>query len=151
VILVDSGPLVAWVDAADPEHARCVEALKEVRDPMGTVWPAVAGALLALREVPRGQEAVLEILGRSAVRLVPIDKEDVPRMQELMARYQARRMDLAHAALVRVAERDGWTHVFTLDRPAFEAYRIGGSRKRFRIIPEAPPARRRRPSRRGRR
>ena len=43
-------------------------------------------------------------------------------------------MELADAALVRVAERDGITTVFTVDRRDFEVYRIHG-RKRFRLIP----------------
>jgi uncharacterized protein len=142
VILVDAGPLVAWVNASDPDHARCVEALKGVEEPMGTVWPAVTEALLALRSEPKGQAAVLEILSRRAVRLVPIDAEDVPRLEELLAKYRAQRMGLAHAALVRVAERDGWNRAFTLDRQAFEAYRIGGRRK-FHVVPAAPVVRRR--------
>jgi uncharacterized protein len=150
VILVDGGPFVAWVDASDPHHARCVEALKQVREPMGTVWPAVSEALYALREAPEGQDAVLDILKRSVVRLVPLGQEDVPRMQELMARYRDQPMGLADAALVRVAERDGWVRVFTLERRAFEAYRIG-KRKRFQIIPEAPPSRRRKARRVARR
>jgi predicted nucleic acid-binding protein len=144
VILVDAGPLVAWVDASDPHHKRCVEALKALEEPMGTVLPAVAEALVALRDEPEGPHAVLEILRRGVVRLVPLGPEDIPRIQELMSRYRDRRMDLADAALVRVAERDGWVRVLTLDRRAFEAYRIGG-RRRFRIVPGAPAARRRVP------
>ncbi len=61
--------------------------------------------------------------------------------QELMAKYSDLPMDLADAALVRVAERDGLDRVFTLDRRDFEVYRIGG-RRGFRIIPDAPSRRR---------
>jgi hypothetical protein len=53
-----------------------------------------------------------------------------------MAKYRDRPMDLADAALVRVAERDGLERVFTVDRRDFEAYRIG-RRKTFRVVPEA--------------
>ncbi len=43
-------------------------------------------------------------------------------------------MDLADAALVRVAERDECTQIFTLDRRHFSIYRPG-RRRRFAIVP----------------
>ena len=51
-----------------------------------------------------------------------------------MAKYWDRPMDLADAALVRVAERERIETVFTVDRSDFEVYRLLG-RKRFKIIP----------------
>lgn len=140
MILVDAGPLVALVDASDGHHARCVGALREVAEPLGTVWPAVTEALYLLLDVPEGQLAVLEMLRRGAVRLLPLGHEDAARLQELMAKYRDRPMDLADAAIVWVAERDGLDRVFTVDRRDYEVYRIG-RRKRFRIIPDGPPCR----------
>jgi predicted nucleic acid-binding protein len=141
MILVDAGPLVALVDGSDEQHARCVGALRELTQPMGTVWPAVTEALGRLRDVPQGQGAVLEMLRRGAVRLVPLGQEDVSRLQEIMARYRHRAMSLADAALVHVAERDGLDRVFTVDRRSFEAYRIG-RRKTFRVVPKGQGRRR---------
>ena len=135
MILVDAGPMVAWVDASDQHHGPCAAALRELREPMGTVWPAVTEALDRLVDVPPGQDAVLEMLRRGVVRLLPLGEEDLPRIQELMAKYRDRRMGLADAALVRVAERDALDRVFTVDRRDFEAYRIG-RRKPFRVLPE---------------
>lgn len=143
MILVDAGPLVALVDASDEHHARCVEVLKDLEEPMGTVWPAVTEALDRLRDVPKGREAVLELLKRGTVRLVPLEQDDVSRMKDLMTKYRDQPMDLADAALVRVAERDGLDRVFTVDRTDFEVYRIG-KRKSVRIVPEGPASRRRR-------
>lgn len=140
MILVDAGPLVALVDASDEHHGRCAAALREVAEPLGTVWPAVTEALDRLLDVPEGQDAVLEMLRRGVVRLLPLGHEDVPRIQELMARYRDQPMDLADAALVRLAEREGLDRVFTVDRRDFAVYRIA-KRKAFRIIPEAPPRR----------
>ena len=150
MILVDAGPMVAWVDASDQHHGACVSALRELREPMGTVWPAVTEALNLLRDLPRGQDAVLEMLGRGVVRLLPLGEEDISRIQELMAKHRDRPMDLTDAALVRVAERDGLERVFTLDRRDFEAYRIG-RRKAFRIVPEGRARGRGVGARRGRR
>jgi hypothetical protein len=150
VILVDAGALIALVDASDEHHARCVSALKDVAEPMGTVWPAVTEALYLLLDLPQGQQTVLEMLRRGVVHLLPLGGEDVARLQQLMAKYSDLPMDLADAALVRVAERDGLDRVFTLDRRDFEVYRIGG-RKGFQIIPDAPVRRQAVPALRRRR
>lgn len=44
-------------------------------------------------------------------------------MRALMKKYRDLPMDLADAALVRVAEREGIRRVFTLDRRDFSVYR----------------------------
>ncbi|MGH9316287.1 MAG: hypothetical protein ACRD1P_04175, partial [Thermoanaerobaculia bacterium] len=59
---------------------------------------------------------------------------DVPRMRELMHKYRDLPMDLADAALVRVAERERLSKVFTIDRRDFQLYRPKGIR-RFTILP----------------
>jgi len=59
----------------------------------------------------------------------------VPRLRELMTKYQDLPMDLADAALVHVAERDGHRRIFTLDEHDFAIYRITG-RERFTLLPE---------------
>jgi predicted nucleic acid-binding protein len=55
-------------------------------------------------------------------------------MRELMEKYRDLPMDFADAALVRVAERDSLTRVFTLDRKHVSIYRPGRGR-RFSIVP----------------
>ena len=67
MIPVDAGPLVAVVDADDRHHARCVETLKTLREPLGTVWPPLVEALHLLGDLPRAQDALWEMLTRGAV------------------------------------------------------------------------------------
>jgi predicted nucleic acid-binding protein len=52
----------------------------------------------------------------------------------LNEKYRDLPMDLADAGLVRVAERESLTEIFTLDRKHFSAYR-SGRRQRFSIVP----------------
>jgi predicted nucleic acid-binding protein len=134
VILVAGGPLVAILDSSHPHHRRCVSAWRELREPLGTVWPAIGQAVDLLRDVPRGPDGVWEILERRAVRLLPLGEDDASRMRELMAKYRRRRMGANHAALVSVAEREGLDTIFTFDDADFRAYRLG-DRRRFRLIP----------------
>jgi hypothetical protein len=63
-----------------------------------------------------------------------LDQDDVPRMVELMGKYRDLPMDLADAALVRVAERERIRQVFTFDRRDFRLYRPRGL-GRLAVIP----------------
>ena len=85
-------------------------------------------------DVRGGPAAIWQLIERGAVRLLPLDEEDVPRIRELMEKYADLPMDLADAALVRVAERDGLRTVFTIDRRDFTVYRLKGGR-RLAILP----------------
>jgi hypothetical protein len=64
------------------------------------------------------------MLERGAVLLLPFDANDIPRTRELMRKYANRPMDLADAALIRVAEREGIRKIFTVDRRDFSVYRL---------------------------
>jgi hypothetical protein len=101
---------------------------------MGTVWPALTEAMYLLSDQPRAQDAVWEMVARGAVRLLTLDVGDIPRMRELMRKYADRPMDLADAALIRVAERESVRTIFTVDRKDFGVYRIHGRVKPF-VIP----------------
>ena len=112
-----------------------VTALRTLRDPLVTVWPAFTEALYLLGTSWRGQKALWSRVETGALTLAPLDEGDAPRMRELMEKYRDLPMDLADAALVRVAEREDLTRVFTLDRRHFSVYRPG-RRRRFSILPE---------------
>lgn len=134
MILIDAGPLVALVDADDQHHAKCVAALKELREPLATIWPPLVEAMYLLSDLPSAQNALWEMLKRCAVLLLPLDSNDIPRIRELMQKYANRPMDLADAALLRVAEREGLRKIFTMDRRDFSVYRLH-NRTRPILIP----------------
>ena len=109
-------------------------ALKTIRDPLVTVWPAVTEAMYLLGFSWERQRALWEILETEILRLLPLDRGDAPRMRALMDQYKDLPMDLADAALVRVAERDSLHRVFTLDRRHSVVYRPSGGRA-FSFLP----------------
>jgi predicted nucleic acid-binding protein len=133
-VLVDAGPLVALIDAGDRHHAACVAALQAVREPLVTVWPVFTEAVYLLGHSWRGQRALWSRIETDALALAALDATDAPRLRELMEKYRDLPMDLADAALVRVAEREGLTEIFTLDRRHFSIYRPG-RRRRFAMVP----------------
>lgn len=125
-VLVDAGPLVALIDRGDDHHARCVDALQGIKEPLMTVWPAFTEAMYLLGPSWAAQAALWEMVESDAVELRPIERDDLARMTELMRKYRDLPMDLADAALVRVAERDRIRTVFTLDQRDFRLYRPAG-------------------------
>jgi predicted nucleic acid-binding protein len=133
-VLVDAGPLVALVDQGDAHHAACVDALKAIQDPLITVWPAFAEAMYLLGFSWRAQSALWEMVEGEGIALASLGREDAPRMHVLMRKYRDLPMDLADAALVRVAEREKLPRIFTLDRRHFRVYRPTGI-SRFSILP----------------
>jgi len=134
MILVDAGPLIALVDANDQHHAECMAALKNMREPMATVWPPLTEAMYLLADQPRAQESLWEMVERGALQLLALDSGDAPRIRELMHKYANRPMDLADAALLRAAEREGIRKIFTVDRRDFSVYRLHG-RVRPTLLP----------------
>jgi len=134
VILVDAGPLTAIVDAKDQHHAACTAAMQTIQEPMGTVWPALSEVMYLLAGMPRAQGAVWEMVARGTIQILPLGLDDVPRIRALMDQYSNRPMDLADAALIRVAEREGIRQFFTVDRKDFSVYRLHG-RIRPSILP----------------
>ena len=134
MILTDAGPLVALVHAGDRNHDRCVAAARTLQGPMATVWPALTEAMYLLRFSWPAQRALWSMLEERSLTLLRLDEADAPRIGELMRKYRDLPMDLADAALVRVAEREKLRRVFTLDRRDFSLYRplrLG----RFLVVP----------------
>jgi uncharacterized protein len=133
-VLVDAGPLVALIDRADPYHRKCIAAFESLRDPLATVWPAFTEAMYLLRASDRAQGLLWDMFNADGLIFADLGRDDFPRMRELMWKYRDLPMDLADAALVRVAEREGLRRIFTIDRQDFEIYRphrFG----RFEILP----------------
>jgi predicted nucleic acid-binding protein len=134
MILVDTGPLVALIHEDDDQHRVCKETLLTLTESLGTVWPVLTEAMYLLSFSWDAQMALWEMVETGAVEILPLGIDDVPRMKQLMRKYRDLPMDLADAALVRVAERERLRRIFTLDRRDFQIYRpsrIG----RFSLFP----------------
>ncbi len=134
MILVDAGPLVALIHRGDQHHGNCREAFQSLEEPLATVWPVFTEAMYLLGFSWQGQDALWQFVARKVLSFLPLHSADFPRMRALMEQYQDVPMDLADAALVRVAEREGIRRIFTLDRRDFQIYRPEGL-ENFELIP----------------
>lgn len=133
--LTDAGPLIALIDADDPDHARCVETLDRVRLPLVTTWPAFTEAMYLLGRAFdwRAQNALWRLVQRQDLLVAAPSDAANTRAAILMAKYADRPMDLADATLVALAEERDDNRIFTLDTD-FHVYRFKG-RRRFDVIP----------------
>ena len=135
--LIDTGALFAIINPRDEWHGPCMEVLRRVRLPLATTASALTELFHLLPSNPGAVESGWRFLAPNIVNVLPIADDDMPRIRALMAQYHDRPMDFADATLVRLAERESLTTIFTTDHNDFETYRIGG-RRRFRILPERP-------------
>jgi predicted nucleic acid-binding protein len=134
-VLLDTGPLVAILSAQDQHHAVCVDALRHLPGPLFSCWPVITEAAWLLRRDPRAVQQLLNSLGSGFVELLPLASPEATAIAEVMKKYADIRPQLADAALVYLADRDGIDTIFTLDQRDFSVYR--SARKRaFRILPE---------------
>ena len=132
-VLVDASALIALLDRDDAAHARCIDTLKGIRDPLATVWPALTEAMHLLADTPRAPDALCDMVSDGALTLCVMDAPDLARMKQLMQKYRDLPMDFADAALVCAAERERITRIITFDRH-FEIYRLP-RRTKFTVLP----------------
>jgi hypothetical protein len=136
VTLTDAGPLIALIDADEPDHQACLAALDQLRLPLVTTWPAFTEALHLLGRAAgiRGQRALWRLVTTGRLAVADLAPESVERSSQLMEAYADRPMDLADATLVALAEAEGHRRIFTLDDD-FAVYRRHG-RQAFDLLPE---------------
>lgn len=133
LVLVDTGPLVASVNARDQDHARVASYLQESRDlfivPV-TVLPEVCYLLERFAGPRLEAEFLKSLLGGEMVIEQPT-VADLGRSWQLILAYADNPFDFAQdrpigfvdASIVAMAERLNITRILTLDRRHFSAIR----------------------------
>jgi predicted nucleic acid-binding protein len=124
--ILDTGPLVAFIDGTDRFHEWAMETLHQFAAPLATCDAVVAEAWHLLGRAKRGRDALIGLLhsGNLAVTF-SLAVDGLPTLK-LMAKYADQPMSLADACLVRMAELDANSTIVTLDSD-FKVYRRGRS------------------------
>lgn len=133
--LTDAGPLVALIDADEPDHEVCRATLAHLELPLVTTWPAFTEAMYLLSRVGGsiGSGALWALVLSDRLRVADLSRSGMERSAKLMSKYSDLPMDLADATLVAFAEEHSDRRIFTLDRD-FQVYRLHG-RQRFDVVP----------------
>jgi predicted nucleic acid-binding protein len=140
-ILVDTGPLVAFLSRHDRHHAWAVRALGGLRPPLLTCEAVLSESTYLLRGLSEGPDRVLELVTRGLV--VPgfrLDQESTA-VRALMRRYRDVRMDLADACLVRMSELHTDCLLMTVDTEFRDIYRRRGRQAIPTLLPNRSPRR----------
>jgi len=133
-VLADTGPIVAILSRRDQHHKICVEALRDMPGPLFSCWPVITEAAWLLRRDPNAIQQLLNSIDAGLFEMLTLTTADAKPISAIMKKYRDIRIQLADAALIHLAARDGVETVFTLDRRDFLLYRLPRGR-RFRIVP----------------
>lgn len=124
-LILDTGPLLAALDGADPDHARCAGLLTDSTEDL--VVPALVLAELdywcARRLSPDAWLIFLDDVLAGAYTVEPPTPADLARCRTLQARYRDLALGVVDASVVALAERLGESKVATLDQRHFRAVR----------------------------
>jgi predicted nucleic acid-binding protein len=124
-VLLDTGPLVAFLNRRDASHDWASGHWQQLSPPMLTNESVLSEASFLLAEFGGDPDAVFELLEREVVRVSFDLEHHATAVRKLMRKYRATPMSLADACLVRMSELGPDTAVFTLDRD-FNVYRRHG-------------------------
>lgn len=136
-LVLDTGPILALLDAGDPAHERSVAMVEDLREDL--VVPACV--LVEIDYWTRkllGSESwgvFVEDVASGAYRLEPLTVEDLVRAAELERQYGGLDLGLVDASVIAVCERLGETKVATLDRRDFSVVRPRHCRS-LRLLPD---------------
>lgn len=134
-VLVDTGPLVATFREHDEHHQVCIEAERQLQSPQYTCWPVITEAAYLLGDSPGAVQKLLAKISSGDLIVLPITRDDVPAIAEVIAKYFDQGVDLADACLVHLAEREAISTIFSVDRRHFSVYRTA-SGKAFALLPD---------------
>ena len=133
-VLLDTGPIVAYLNRQEYNHAWAQDQWAKLEPPLLTCEAVLTEACFLVSRAGGEVSGVLDLMGRGVVRVPFRLEEEVKAVAALMARYANVPMSLADACLVRMAEQDGDSVVLTLDRD-FKLYRKNGRQ----VIPAVMP------------
>ena len=126
MILADTGFFVALIVATDRHHQRALDAASQFAgEGLLTTWPVLTETVhLVQRKL--GSHVAKKLLGSmadGAATIFDLSPRHLPRVLELMNKYQNLPMDLADASLVICAEETDDGRILSTDTRDFGAYR----------------------------
>ncbi len=134
-VLLDTGVIVALLDRDEGAHRICAAAVHAAAAPLITCEAVIAESCYLLRNFPGAPEAILDNLVAGIFQIPFQISKEATSIKQILRKYRDRKIDLADACLIRLAEEFETGEVLTLDKD-FTIYRWGRN-KPFRILPES--------------
>ena len=134
-VLLDTGVIVALLDRNERYHEACAKAVRELEGPLITCEAVIAESCYLLRNLGGAAEAVIENIA-AAIFQIPFQLSvEAAGVKQILRKYRDRKIDLADACLIRLADEFETGDILTLDGD-FTVYRWSRN-KPFRILPRA--------------
>lgn len=134
-IILDTGPLVAFLDRRDAHHDWAKARFRDTLAPFLTCEAVLTEACFLLRKAPQLESEVLKHVTQGILNVGLRLGDEAGAVAALMSRYANVPMSLADACLVRMAEIHPSSRILTLDSD-FRVYRKDGRTSIEAILPE---------------
>ncbi len=122
-LIVDTGPLVALLDATDPDHQRCEAVLREANEPRIVPVCVLVEVEYMVRPWPGAFDALVAEFDRGALELLDLPVRWLVRAAELVGSYAELPLGLVDATVIAAAEMLDEPKLATLDRRHFSVVR----------------------------
>jgi predicted nucleic acid-binding protein len=136
-LLLDTGPLVAYLDKRDKFYAWARDTINRQVGPMLSCEAVLTEACYLLRKIADASSTILQLVARHAVILPFAVSEETDALANLLNHYADVPMSLADACLVRMAEKLPRSKVITLDGD-FLLYRKNRNQRIETLMPMLP-------------
>ncbi|MFU8859114.1 MAG: type II toxin-antitoxin system VapC family toxin [Cyclonatronaceae bacterium] len=133
--LVDTGPLIAYLDADDHAHTGVARIWDGFTGQLFSTSAVITEAMHFVSATPDGATTLAELVAASSMEIFDLTRP--PELQEaaaLMKRYSDTPMDFADATLVLLAEAIGVHDILTLDRRGFAVFRTRENRSLLNVL-----------------
>jgi predicted nucleic acid-binding protein len=117
-VILDTGPLVAWLCESDQHHDWCSKVFKGLPLPVLTCEAVVAETAHRVRKYGSGVESLCQLLESGELMVIPVS--DLTAVAAFMRKYGS---DFADASVVWLSEQYPKATVFTVDFTDFKVYR----------------------------
>lgn len=132
--LLDTGPLVAYLDAGDSYHNAVGSCLDDFSGQLVTTGAVITEAMHFVSDTKVGPRLLAEFVTGSGSQVYDFAQPaELREAAALMERYADTPMDYADATLVLLAQGLGVKDILTLDRRGFSVYRMK-RRQSFRLV-----------------
>jgi predicted nucleic acid-binding protein len=122
--IIDTGPLVAYLDGGDDAHGDVEACLSGFTGRLATTGAVITEAMHFVSGSKDGPEVLAEFAVASGVVIYDLcQPPEVSAAARLMKKYADTPMDFADATIVLLAEALGVQEIVTLDNRGFRAFR----------------------------
>lgn len=134
-VVLDTGPLVAFLNRRDSYHLWAVEQWKLIEPPLLTCEPVIAESCFLLRQFSGASNSVMQLIEKQVIKIDFVLSDDVNALSQSLAKYSSVPMSLADSCLVRMVEKRPESQLLTLDDD-FRIYRKNRTQAISVIMPE---------------